>query len=125
MFDGLRKRKDKLDKEKPNFVCPKCKENVRFVRFPLFDRVGKPVWINWFKMELFHFIFLVIIVCLIVSYKIEISHYEDVIEYPRTYCDSYCFREYACTDTLSYDLVVSVPGSGGGVYEKEKVVVSG
>ncbi len=73
----------------------KCKScGAKVIKFPMWEgqEQGDPFswnrikWLNLFKMDFMSIVFIVFIIVLAISYKMDISKCEEMITDPLTYC---------------------------------------
>jgi len=87
--------------------CPEC--GNKYAKQPLFTDDKKPIWKNWFKIDMIQLLFIIIILFLAWQYDVQVDRIENVTTDPCGYC-----ARSGC-----YDLVVSYPEPSGPVVDEK------
>lgn len=66
--------------------CPKC--GAKYAKYPLKDEHGKFIIKNFFKMDWYTIMWLIVVLLLIFGYYRDTSECRKIIEKPLSYCDS-------------------------------------
>ena len=76
--------------------CPHCRGDI--TPFPLFKKVGdkkKPLWKNWFRIDLFSALFFISLMLMAWGYKHDTQECYDILEHPCEFVEHFeCMKNY-------------------------------